>query len=183
MDLVDSLGQLAEQNFSGIAFLIAYGVTWMVCGLVWQRADERVAAYVTLFQGLVALPAALGISALIGAIGQARPVPDEVTQLSVLIGTSQLLGLPLLIFFIVKRQHTVVPFAFAAITAMHFVLYAWLYRTPVYIAMAVAISIGAMVLMLTAPEDRPRSGPARVCYLTGALLLAATAVLLVGHLL
>ena len=181
MDLVASLGRLAEQNLSGISFLAAYGVTWLVCGVVWQRAAERTAAMVTLFQGMVALPAALGLAALIGAIGQERPVPDELTQLSVLIGTSQLLGLPLLIYFVVKRQYGVVPFAFAAITSMHFVLYAWLYRTPVYIVMALAISLGAMVLMLTAPPDRPRSGPARVCFLTGGLLLAAGAVLLAGH--
>ena len=173
MDLVTSLGALAEQNLSGISFLVAYGVTWTVCGVVWQRASERTAAFVTLFQGMVALPAALGLAALIGAIGQERPVPEELTQLSVLIGTSQLLGLPLLIYFVVRRQHTVVPFAFAAICSMHFVLYSWLYRTPVYIVMAVAIAIGAMILMLTAPRNRPRSGPARVCFLTGGLRLAA----------
>ena len=69
MDLVGSLERLAEQNLSGVSFLVAYGVTWTVCGLVWQRADDRVAALVTLFQGLVALPAALGISAVVGATG------------------------------------------------------------------------------------------------------------------
>src|SRR5690625_7480995 len=66
---------------SGVAFLAAYGVTWLICGVLWRRASERVAAFATLFQGMVAFPVALGLSALIGAIGQARPVAEEVTQL------------------------------------------------------------------------------------------------------
>ena len=70
VELMESLRLLAEQNMSGVAFLTAYGVTWLVCGGLWQRASERVAAFATLFQGMVAFPAALGLSALSGAIGQ-----------------------------------------------------------------------------------------------------------------
>lgn len=178
VELVDSLALLAEQNMSGVAFLAAYGVTWLICGVLWRRASERVAAFATLFQGMGAFPVALGLSVLIGAIGQARPVAEEVTQLSVLIGTSQLLGLPLLIFLIVKHQYTLVPFAFATITSMHFVLYSWLYQTPIYIVMAVLISLGAMTVMLTAPDARRTAGPARVSLLTGGFMLVTAAVFL-----
>jgi hypothetical protein len=180
VDLITSLERLAEQNLSGAAFLTAYGVTWVACGLLWRRATDQVAAYATLFQGLLALPAALGLSALIGAIGQDRPVADEITQLSVLIGTSQLLGLPLLIVLVVRHQYHLVPLAFAAITSMHFILYAWLYRTPVYIVMALLISLGTMVVTLTAREESP-SGPARVCFLTGGLLLTTALLFLALH--
>lgn len=183
MDLIDSLRLLADQNISGLAFLAAYGVTWLICGVLWLRASERTAAYATLFQGMVAFPAALGFSAFIGAIGQARPVAEEITQLSILIGTSQVLGLPFLIYLVVRHRYRLVPFAFAAITAMHFVLYSWLYRTPVYIALAALISLGTMIVMLTAPERSERAiGPARVSLLTGGLLLAAGLVFLSGHL-
>ena len=178
MDLVESLQLLAEQNISGVAFLLAYGATWLVCGVLWQRVAMRVAAYATLFQGLVALPVALGVSFLIGAVGSERPVADEITQLSVLIGMSQVLGLPLLIYLVVKRQFVVMPFVFAVITAMHFVLYSWLYQTPIYIAMAMLISVGTMITMLTAPDSTPRAGPARVSFLTGGVL-AATGLLFV----
>src|SRR5699024_7859275 len=41
--------------------------------------------------------------------------PDEITALSILIGTSQLLGLPLLVYFIVKRHYALVPVAVATI--------------------------------------------------------------------
>ena len=176
MDLTESLARLAEQNLSGIAFLTAYGVTWIVCGLVW-----RAAAFVTLFQGMVAFPVALGLSALIGAIGADRPVDDAITQLSILIGTSQLLGLPFLVYLVVKHRYTLLPYAFAAITAMHFVLYSWLYRTPIYIVMAVVIAIGTTVVMLATPDDKERAGAVRVSLLTGVALLATAAVFWTIH--
>lgn len=172
----------AEQNLSGVAFLGAYGLSWLVCGLIWGRVSERTAALATLFQGLVAFPVALGSSALIGAIGEGRAVPDEITQLAVLIGTSQLLGLPFVIVLVVRRQYTAVPFAFAVITSMHFVLYAWLYQTPIYIAMAVAISLGSTAVTLRTATG-PRPAAARICRLTGGLLLITAVVLLVLHVL
>lgn len=182
MDLVESLSLLAEQNVFGLAFLSAYGLTWLICGFVWWRATERVAAFATLFQGMVAFPVALGVSALIGAIGQQRPVPEEITQLSVLIGTSQLLGLPLLIYLIVRHHYTLVPFVFATITAIHFVLYAWLYQTLIYIVMAALISLGTATVMFLTPDANPRTGAIRVCLLTGSLLVATATVFLGIHL-
>lgn len=206
MDLIPSLELLADQTLSGISFVTAYGLTWMVCGILWRRASARTAAYVTLFQGMVAFPLALGGSALMGAIGQARPVAEEITQLSVLIGTSQLLGLPLLILFVMKRWYTVVPVAFATLTSMHFVLYSWLYRTPVYIVLAIAVAVGAVAVTLmgtpaTSTRTAGTSGDssdaehadghrdqgftavaaARVCALTGGLLLSSGVVLGILH--
>lgn len=183
MELVESLRLLAGQNMSGLPFLTAYGVTWLVCGVIWRRASERVAAFATLFQGMVALPLALGLSALVGATGEERPVADEITQLSVLIGVSQLLGLPFLVYLIVKHHYALVPVAFAGVTSMHFVLYSWLYQTPVYIVMAVLISLGTMSMMLAVPRKAERrAGPARVSFLTGGLLLSAALFFLILHL-
>lgn len=182
MELTESLEALATQNIFGVAFLAAYGVTWLVCGVLWQRISLRGAAYATLFQGMVALPVALGVSWAIGAIGTPRPVVEEITQLSVLIAMSQLLGLPVLIYLVVRRQYEIMPFVFAAITSIHFVLYSWLYQTPVYIVMAVLISLGTMIVMLTSPAQPAGKGPARVCFVTSALLLAAGLFFVVQHL-
>ena len=195
MELLPSLNLLAEQAVSGIAFVTAYGLTWLICGAFWHRASARTAAFATLLQGMVAFPLALGGSALIGAIGQGRPVADEITQLSVLIGTSQLLGLPFLIFLVVKHWYTLVPVAFATLTSMHFVLYSWLYRTPVYIVLAVAVAVGAVIVTLTATpparstqddertdsQEVPAAGAARACLLTGGLLLATAVTLATLH--
>ncbi len=183
MDLTDLLNQLAEQNLSGISFLCAYGITWLACAIFWKRASQRTSAYATLFQGLVAFPVAMGLSYLIGAIGQDRPVPDEISTLSIFIGTSQLLGLPFLIFLVVKQQYRLVPYAFAVICSMHFILYSWLYQTPLYIIMAVLISVLTTALMLASREQNERVTPIRVCVLTGALLLATAVAFLAIHLL
>lgn len=125
---------------------------------------------------------AYGLSALIGAIGPARPVPAEITQLSILIGTSQLLGLPLLIYLVVKHHYALVPFVFATITAIHFVLYAWLYQTSLYIVMAALIALGTATVMLTVPDAQTKAGPIRVCLLTGGLLLVTASAFLSIHL-
>ncbi|MDN6148357.1 MAG: hypothetical protein L0I94_05920, partial [Yaniella sp.] len=72
-------------------------------------------------------------------------------------------------------------FTFAVITAMHFVLYSWLYQTPFYIVMALVISIGTMIIMLTAPETPDSSAPARVSFLTGGALAATGLLFVVLH--
>lgn len=182
MDLVPSLQSLAEQNLSGIAFLLCYGVTWLGCAVVWSRATARTAALATLFQGAVAFPAAIGLSFLIGALGQPRPVPEAITELSVLIGASQLLGLPFLIYLVITQRYSLLPVAFASIVSMHFVMYSWLYQAPGYIVMSALVAIGAVVTMATAPEEPVRLGPGRVCWMTGGLLLLSAAAFVIQHL-
>lgn len=178
MELRDSLDALAEQNHYGIAFLLAYGTTWLACGVLWRVLDQNRAALATLFQGMVALPAALGISWLIGAIGQERPVDEAITELSVYIGASQLLGLPFLIFLHATKRFTLVPYAFVAICAMHFVLYSWLYQTWLYVAMSITIVLGGMILMLVGsrPGDDVRRA-SHVCAFTALVMYATSGAL------
>jgi hypothetical protein len=175
MTLTDSLVALAEQNHYGIAFLLAYGTTWLCCGVLWRVLDPGRAALATLFQGMIAFPVALAFFFLTGAMGQERPVDDSITQLSTLIGASQLLGLPFLIYLHATRRYVLVPFAFVAICAMHFVLYAWLYQTCLYVLMSVTIAIGGMVLMLIRTDGATESGLAsRVCIFTGLTMYATS---------
>lgn len=183
MGLADSLDALAEQTHYGVAFLLAYGTTWIICGGLWRRVSARGAALAVLFQGMVAFPAAIGLSYLIGALGDERPVEDLITQLSVYIGTSQLLGLPLLIYLYAQRQFTLMPYAFAAICAMHFMLYSWLYQTPLYVVMSVAIALGGFRIMALdrnrSPADSvasPRAASS-VCFFTGAAMLVVSVML------
>lgn len=173
--LPDVLTRLAETNYRGAAFLLAYGVTWMICGVAWRRLRPRLATFVTLFQGMVALPAALGASAMLGMFDR-RPDEAMITQLGVLVAMSQLLVLPLLIVLTAKGFYTLVPLCFAASSAIHFVPYAWLYQTPLYIVMPVALAIGlAAVTAMSVSADRSEvlstDGASRVCYLTGLILL------------
>ncbi|MGJ9371893.1 DUF7010 family protein [Nesterenkonia sp. CF4.4] len=182
MDLTSRLHELADQNIFGAAFLLAYGMTWLVCGLLWERVTSRTAAIATLFQGVVAFPVAIGLSFLIGAFDQPSPVAAAITQLSILIATSQLLGLPFLVYLAVTGRYSLLPVAFASMVSMHFVLYSWLYQTPWYIVMAVLISVAAVIMMATAPKEPERVGPARVCWVTGILLLLTAAAFLILYL-
>lgn len=178
MDLVTSLQSLATQNVYGISFLIAYGLTWIICGIIWLKATPRTAALCTLFQGMVAFPVAMALSFAIGALGQDRPVDESITQLSIFIGTSQLLGLPLLIYLFVQKQFTIMPYVFAAICSMHFMLYSWLYQTPFYVIMAALIAIGATVIMLVNSKAEKRNKASLVSLFTGSSMLATVCVFL-----
>lgn len=179
MEIVPELQLLAQQNAFGAAFLLCYGVTWLVCAVAWSRATPRTAALATLFQGVVAFPAAIGLSLLTGALGQPRPVSEAITELSILIGTSQLLGLPFLIYLVITQRYSLLPVAFASILSMHFVLYSWLYQTPGYIVMSALIAVGAIVVMTSAPDEPERLGPGRVCWVTGGILLLTAATFLI----
>jgi hypothetical protein len=175
------LESLAAQNIYGISFLVAYGATWIICGILWLKAKPRTAALCTLFQGMVAFPLAMAISYAIGAFDQDRPVEATITQLSILIGTSQMLGIPLLIYLFVKKHFTLMPYVFAAICSMHFVLYSWLYQTPFYIIMASLISVGATVIMLANNKAEDQNKASLVSFFTGGSMLVTVLIFLFIH--
>lgn len=54
-ELTNVLQQLAKLNYYGAPFLISYGITWCICGVLWKKLSSKFAACITLFQGLVAL--------------------------------------------------------------------------------------------------------------------------------
>ena len=90
--LEEALVDLARSNYSGAVFLLAYGTTWLACAALWRATEPKWAVTATLFQGMVALPVALGISAWLGMF-ETRPGGELITQLGILISVSQLLVL------------------------------------------------------------------------------------------
>ena len=60
--MIELLEELARVNYSGAPFLVAYGITWLVCGVLWQKIKLNYAAIATLFL-LVAVQWAIGIEA------------------------------------------------------------------------------------------------------------------------
>ncbi len=84
------LQELAQVNIFGSPFLLAYGLTWMICGVLWLKVQQTYAAIATLFQGMIALPIALFIMNQIGAFAL-RPDVGEINQLSIFLAMSQLL--------------------------------------------------------------------------------------------
>lgn len=174
------LDQLASLNYGGAVFLFAYGATWLLCAYLWRVLPPKLAVYATLFQGMVALPVALVVSWMLGMF-EARPGGEIIAQLSTLISTSQLLILPLLIALVIKSQYTMVPIVFSFAGAVHFLPYAWLYQTPVYVVMPLLLVTALTVLYVR--DGQPKSQFAsrqlagQVCLVTGGVLMMTGAVL------
>lgn len=180
MSIPEYTHALGEATRHGWGFLFAYGTMWLVCAAFWRAASPRTAAYATLFQGMVALPAALGLTAL--TADAERPVLEGMDMLSVLLSAGQLLALPLVILLVATRRYTQVPMAMAIVLVVHFAPYSWLYATPLYLVMGAAVAIGVTAAMgvgvrADLPEERqPVIQAGRACLVTGAVLVASSVV-------
>jgi hypothetical protein len=60
---------------------------------------------------------------------------------------SQALGLPILIL-VFSLNPRGIPLALASLGGVHFLPYAWLHRTRIYAAFAVAVALGAFIIQL-----------------------------------
>jgi hypothetical protein len=174
------LHALGETTGHGWGFLAAYGLTWVSCGLIWRRARAEVAAYCTMLQGMVALPLALGLTALTS--GPPRPSMPGMDTLVLLFSSGQLLGLPAIVYLVISRRFTLVPLSFTILLVVHFVPYSWLYATPLYLIMGGIISVSAALAMSSAERGQPDAkepaevGAGRVCLAVGAVMLPSAVV-------
>ncbi|OLV19153.1 DUF7010 family protein [Deinococcus marmoris] len=175
---IDYLNALTTVNRHGFGFLLAYGLTWLVAALIWRTQGDRAGAYAALFQGMVALPLAFGLTALT-AVGT-RPEDPTMNMLSTYLATGQLMVLPLVIVLVMGRRYTLSAAILAATTAVHFLPYTWLYQTPIYLVMAVLLAI--VIAMLIRLEDRrQQSSGALICAASGIILsLGAVAAFVVS---
>ncbi len=170
--MIENLEQLAQVNLSGSPFLFAYGVTWIICGILWKKVKESYASLATLFQGMIALPAALFLMNFIGAF-ENRPAVAELNSLTIIIAMSQLLVLPLLIAMFTKKHFTLIPFVFSVAAAIHFLMYTWLYQTYAYTIMAVSIAVALAIIYGKGGEETEitTTSAAQACLSTGVILL------------
>lgn len=181
MTLDDYRAALAEANRFGWGFLAAYGVSWLVCGVAWQRARARTAAFFTLFQGLAALPVAILLTALTS--GPPPPEMASIDVLVILLAAGQNLGLPIVIYLTASKRYPMVPLAMALLVAVHFAPYSWLYATPLYLVMGGAVSVGAVVAMAVGDRsgregaDTAR-GPMLLCFTVGGVMALSAVVAL-----
>ncbi|USQ77553.1 DUF7010 family protein [Ornithinimicrobium cryptoxanthini] len=176
MTISEYVEVLGEATGHGWGFLTAYGLTWLVCAVLWLRSSARVAAYGTLFQGMVALPVALLLTEL--TPGPPRPVLDGMQSLTILLSSGQLLALPVVIYLVVRQRYTAVPLAMVLVLVVHFAPYSWLYGTPLYLVMGAAVSLAAVAASASARDDDASAATSagRVCLTTGTILLLCAAV-------
>ena len=181
--MIELLEELARVNYSGAPFLVAYGITWLICGVLWRKIKLNYAAIATLFQGMVALPIALLILYIVGAF-TLRPDTGILNSLSIIIAMSQLLAIPLLIAMFQREHYTIIPFIFSIVGAVHFLMYAWLYQEVAYIIMPIVLSVLLAVIYGKSKDNQliiSAKSAALACYATGGLLLINALYLLSGY--
>mgnify|MGYP000885047086 CR=1 FL=1 len=144
-DLRQALDEVSASSAGGAPFLIAFGTTFVIAALLAFVLPRPVAAMVAMFQGAVALPAALWLER---RLGWRRMAPtNPLHALSAQLAMSQNLALPAWIVAY-SLNPGAVPVVMAATGAAHFLPYAWLHRSRAYGVVAVALSLGAFGLQL-----------------------------------
>jgi len=145
MTLAHAFNEVSDSSAGGAPFLIAYGATFILSGILSFVLPEETAALIVLFQGGVALPVAFWLERRMGWGRMAADNP--LRALSVQLAVSQALALPALIVAFNLNPRSI-PVILAGLGGVHFLPYAWLHRTKLYTALAVAISFGAFGLQL-----------------------------------
>ena len=145
MTLTHAFNEVSASSAGGTAFLIAYGATFIISGILSFVLPAETAALIVLFQGGLALPVAFWLERRLGWGRMAADNP--LRALSVQLAVSQALALPALIVAFDMNPRSI-PVMMAGLGGVHFLPYAWLHRTKLYTALAVAISFGAFGLQL-----------------------------------
>ena len=144
-DLEQARREVSQSSAGGSAFLLCFGGTILAVGIAAFFLDRKVAAMLLLFQGGIALPAAFLLERRLGWGPMAKENP--LNALSIQLAMSQIVAFPVVIAMFDLHPGGVA-LAMASIAGGHFLPYAWLQRTNVYVWLAVAVSVGALVLQV-----------------------------------
>lgn len=144
-DFTRALNEVSASSAGGAPFLISYGGTFLITGILSFFLPQDVVALIAMFQGGAALPLAFWLERQMGTTRMAADNP--LRSLSVQLAVSQALALPFLIV-VYSTNPAQIPVVMAGLGGVHFLPYAWLHRTRVYAILAAVISLGAFVLVL-----------------------------------
>ena len=144
-DLEVARGEVSASSAGGAPFLTSFGATILACAITSFFLSRRQAALALIFQGGIALPVAFLLERWMAW----RPLPKDspLRPLSVQLALSQMVAFPIVIATFVLNPGGV-PLAMASIAGGHFLPYAWLQRTNVYVWLAAAVSAGALALQI-----------------------------------
>lgn len=145
MTLDQAFAEVSISSAGGAPFLIAYGTTFLITGILSFVLSAETAALVAMFQGGVALPAAFWLERRMG--GERMSLDNPLRALSKLLAFSQALALPALIVAFNLNPRSI-PVILAGLGGVHFLPYAWLHRTQWYTGLGIAVSLGAFGLQL-----------------------------------
>lgn len=137
--------EVSANSAGGAPFLLCYGVTFTLTAILAFFLPRETSALLAMFQGALALPAALWLERRMGTARMSADNPLK--QLSALMAMSQALALPFLIV-IYTVNPSQIPVVMAGLGGVHFLPYAWLHRTRLYQLLAFGVSFGAFGLVL-----------------------------------
>lgn len=145
MNLDQAFTEVSRSSAGGAPFLIAYGATFIITGILSYILPAETVALIAMFQGGVALPAAFWLER---RMGQGRmSAENPLRALSVQLAMSQALALPLLIVAYNLNPRSI-PVMLAGLGGVHFLPYAWLHRTRLYAILAGVVALGAFGFQL-----------------------------------
>ncbi len=144
-NLTRAFDDVTASSMGGAPFLIAYGATFLITAILSFYIPRSTAALIAMFQGGIALPIAFWLERKMGKKRMDQDNP--LRSLSVQMAMSQALGLPALIL-VYSLNPGGIPLALASLGGIHFLPYAWLHRTRIYIYFAIAVSLGAFAIQV-----------------------------------
>ena len=170
MTVKQAVQSASESSAVGAPWLIAFAGSVTVVAVLSFILDVRATALATLFQGGVALPVAFALERRMGTgiLAKGHPLWPLVMQAMFV----QIVALPAVVL-LYPDSPELVPAGLAAVAGGHFLPYAWLHGTRVYLVLAVALSIGSFALAGLVEE-----APQRAVLVWWALCYAAAAVAL-----
>ena len=144
-DLEQARREVSQSSAGGAAFLGCFGATILAVAIAAFFLDRKAAAMLLMFQGGVALPAAFLVERRLawGPMSKQNPL----NALSIQLAMSQIVAFPVVIAMFDLHPGGVA-LAMASIAGGHFLPYAWLQRTNVYLWLAGAVSGGALALQI-----------------------------------
>lgn len=145
IDFTRARDEVSASSAGGAPFLLCYGITFVITAILAFILPRETSALIAMFQGGVALPAALWLERRVSTSRMSSQNP--LRGLSAQMAISQALAIPFLIV-VYNINPGQIPVVMAGLGGMHFLPYAWLHRTRIYVVLAVIVSIGAYGLII-----------------------------------
>jgi len=170
MDINHARAEVSASSSGGAPFLFAFALTLGLTGIAGFWLDVRLTALITLFQGNAALPLAFWLERRMSSVRMSDANPLK--PLSVQLAMSQIFALPAVII-VFQFAPFAVPAAMASVGAAHFLPYAWLQRTNLYIGLSVMAALGPVVLALALGSE---AAPWTLLFLSGVYCVTAVLI-------
>jgi hypothetical protein len=130
-------------SLAGFPFLLVFAAVWTTAAVLSYVVPPDVAPWIYLMLGLPATPVALAIERRVGYVP--APDPDPLLALTLQVFFVQVVAFPA-ILLVWDQSPPYVPVAFAAVVGAHFLPFQWIYRTPIYGILGVAVAVGPFAI-------------------------------------